>query len=605
MLNESQQQAVEHVDGPCLTIAGPGSGKTYTLVRRIAHLVMDCNILPEQILVITFTKSAAIEMRERFRNYVSADMPVVFGTFHSVFYGILREELCRGKYQIITGKLKQNLIKDSIIKSGYTVESEDTVVAVGAELSFMKNNMVDLDHYKSRKFPDMDMVSVYRDYETYKRSYNYLDFDDMLSETLRLFRDREDVLRKWQRRFRYILIDEIQDMNQLQFDIIKELALPENNLFVVGDDDQSIYGFRGARPDIMLNLGDIYQDLKIIQLDRNYRSTNEIVEASQKLMGHNTNRFQKDIHAENNGSGCGIRILEVENKKEEITSIINEIKCRINNGEAPESFAVLFRKHSQSIELCQDMKKAGIDICIREKIQNPYEHFVAIDIMCYLKMASKILKRSDVIRIMNKPNRGLVRNSLEREWVTFDSWRNYYADNPRICREIDVLERDIDFLKKLSGEAAVNFIMNKIGYDRYLREISRNKEQYEGYLTLVDSMKYILKGARNLQEIISKYEMARDFMDKEIGDRYEEATGVNLYTFHGSKGLEFQNVYIMDCNEGVTPSHKAVDAETIEEERRMFYVAITRAKENLTLVVPKNYQGENLVKSRFIGEMGY
>ncbi|MBR1572797.1 MAG: ATP-dependent helicase [Lachnospiraceae bacterium] len=604
MLNEAQLRAVEHVDGPCLTIAGPGSGKTYTLVRRIAHLVIDCNISPEHILVITFTKSAAIEMRERFRNYVSADMPVVFGTFHSIFYGILREELCRGKYQIITDKLKYNLIKDSVIKSGYAVESEDTIAAVAAELSFMKNNMVNLDDYKSSKLMDMDIVLIYRNYETYKRSYNYLDFDDMLSETLKLFMDREDILRKWQNRFRYILIDEIQDMNELQFDIIKLLAEPENNLFVVGDDDQSIYGFRGARPDIMLNFRNIYPDLKTIQLDRNYRSNGEIVEASQKLMKYNGNRFEKEVHAEN-VLGGGIRVLEVESKEEENTSIINEIKCRINSGEKPEDFAVLFRKHSQSIELCQGMKKAGIDICIRERIQNPYEHFVVMDILSYLKMTSKILKRSDVIRVMNKPSRGLVRNSLEREWVTFDSWRNYYIDNPRLCKKIDILERDVDFLKRLSGEAAVEFIMRKIGYDRYLMEISKDREQYEGYLILVENMKHVLSGARNLQEIISRYEMARDFMSKKIGDSYQEASGVNLYTFHGSKGLEFRNVYIMDCNEGVAPSHKAVSVKAIEEERRMFYVAITRAKENLTLVVPKNYKGETLVKSRFIGEMGY
>ncbi|MCR5144020.1 MAG: ATP-dependent helicase [Lachnospiraceae bacterium] len=602
MLSSSQKEAMSHFNGPCLTVAGPGSGKTTVLVRRIAHLILECKVKPENILVITFTRSAAIEMRERFKKLVNDDMPVVFGTFHSVFYAILKEEQNRQRYKIIDGKLKMDLIKDAAVKAGVEIESEDHILSIAAELSYMKNLMVDLDEYSSKSKICDKISEVYRNYEVYKRSYNYLDFDDMLSETLDLFKCQNDILRKYQNRFKYIMIDEIQDMNQLQFEVIKILALPDNNLFVVGDDDQSIYGFRGAKPEIMLSFDKIYPDLHKVLLGENYRSGSAIVEASSKLIENNANRFKKNILSKACSEG-EVRIMELEDRKDEVKYLLEEINSRIDNGDDYEDIAILFRKHSQCLELVEALRNKNIPVNISEKIQNPYDTFVARDILCFIKMESKILKRSDLYRIMNKPDRGLTKISIEREWTTFEAWKKFYSNNTRMIRVIDDLERDVEFLQKLSGEAAINYILKKMGYDKYLREIAKDEEQYKSYIAIIDNLKNIFGKSRSTVELIEKFENAKAFMDKNIGDSKVGGKGVNLYTLHGAKGLEFKRVYIMDCNEGIMPSLKADTDIKIQEERRMFYVGITRAKENLTLMIPKKSKGEALIKSRFVFEM--
>lgn len=598
---------MEVYQGPCLALAGPGSGKTYTLTLRIQNLIQQHKVMPEHILVITFTKAAAIEMKERFENLMGASYaPVVFGTFHSVFYHILQNSYHFGKKDILLEHHKLELLRHALAVCHIELEDEPQIYEEFLrEISFLKNTMTSPREYVSKLLSSEDFLWVYQTYEQLKRDEHKLDFDDMMTLTYELLTKNAEVLHAWQKQFTYLLIDEIQDMNQLQFKIIQLLARPENNLFVVGDDDQSIYGFRGADPNLMLSFPQQYPQCRQILLDRNYRCGRKIVEASLALIQHNTRRFAKCIKTEQAEPGH-ITYQSFDDNGAEHEAVLGIIADKQKDKLPLEKVAILYRRNTQVLGLVEKLVERGIPFHVKERLDNIYNHWITKDLMSYLRIAIGIAGRSDFLRICNRPLRYISRASIDYEEMTFEEWKKYYRDQAHMLERITLLEHQIYLMKQMSSYAAVNYIRKGIGYDEYLKDYAAKHQIREECLFEIadmirDSAKAYMDKKKYIDHI-QKMEQTMDKMNKQTGTECHQ--GVGLYTLHGAKGLEFHTVIIIDVNEGIMPSKRAKSTEEIEEERRMFYVGITRAQVELFLYAIAKCNNEMLVPSRFIREMG-
>ena len=543
--NKAQMTALEHRDGPMMVLAGPGSGKTTVITHRIKRL-LEAGVDPSGILVITFTKAAAAEMKERFlrlareedekrrkagkkddhlpKNGWSLHRPeksqqsaaearqraqgagnsleaagsrVSFGTFHSVFYHILKWAYRFPAGNVISGEEKRQYFKKFLNESGMEVEDEaEFISSIINEISYVKGERLDLKYYYSQNCPEEWFKKLYDGYDEMLEQTGKIDFDDMLVMCHELFTERKDILAAWQKKFKYILVDEFQDINLLQYHVVRMLALPENNLFIVGDDDQSIYRFRGAKPEIMLGFEKDFPGTKRVILGTNYRSTKEIAAGSRK--------------------------------------------------------------------------------------------------------------RSDFYRIMNRPNRYFSRDAFDTPTVSFDRLKSFYQDRDWMEDRICDLEADLRTMSRLKPVAAVNYIRKVIGYDDYLRSYAEFRRM---------KPEELFETADKLAESAAEFETFEEW--KEHAARYEEELKkqsleeikeakdrVTLSTMHSAKGLEYPVVFVVDVNEGIVPHHKAGLPADIEEERRLFYVALTRAKDRLHVAAVRERYHRKTDVSRFIGEAG-
>ena len=347
--NQAQKKAVTHGKGPCLVLAGPGSGKTLTIVNRIKYLIEEYKVRPEEILVVTFTRFAAAEMKSRLCALMGRkDLPVTSGTFHGIYYGILKWAYRMGQQNILSEEEKYQILRAAVSREKMEIfDEEDFIQDLAAEIGRIKNNRIDPDEFVSEKCSADAFRNIYREYERQRKKLKKIDFDDMLVLCYELFASRPDVLAQWQKKFRYILIDEFQDINRIQYDVIRMLAKPEDNLFVVGDDDQAIYGFRGADSSLMFRFREDYPGAEQILLGMNYRSTANIVRNSLKVIGHNEKRFEKDLRAERDNGAC-LHVQEVRDPNEEAQYILDEIEKQTEAGVRPEDIAVLFRIHTNA-----------------------------------------------------------------------------------------------------------------------------------------------------------------------------------------------------------------------------------------------------------------
>lgn len=602
MLSPSQQMAVSHTTGPCLTLAGPGSGKTTVLTQRVSHLITTEKVTPEQILVITFTKAAAMEMQERFEQQMGHACPVAFGTFHSIFYQMLRQEHRFASYRLMDAKSQRQIIKEAAYQCRIPIEDDDTQNLLEREISFIKNTMADPAAFSSDLLTSQQMGQFFAHYEARKEAYRLLDFDDLLLRTFHMFSQEPELLRKWQARFRFLLIDEVQDMNSIQFSVVRMLAQPENNLFVVGDDDQSIYGFRGSDPSLMLQFDRYYPNARQIRLEENYRSAAQIVCHANCLIAHNARRFQKNVQICNPQEGA-VLCLSCEDESKEARQVAQLLLAKHREGIEWEQMAVLFRNHVQSRLLVEELQQKQVPFYCKGGKKNPYRHFVMEDVMAYLRLSSNVLHRRDLFRIMNRPNRYLQRASIQREWTTFAAWKRYYEKQPWMVERLEQLERDVDFLQTLPGVAALTYIRKKMGYDSFLREYATNEQQYLQWQKTWELLMELARGCVSPRQLLERWEQKRDEIDKLYASQTDDKQGVGLYTLHGCKGLEFELVVILDCNEGILPSKKVVSADALEEERRLFYVGMTRAKRKLYLCDVRYSDGQQLRPSRFLTEM--
>ena len=612
-LNRGQDEAIKHGNGPCMVLAPPGSGKTLIVTERTRYLIEESGVRPDQILVITFTRYAAREMKERFERLTAGkNYSVTFGTFHSIFYGILKCAYGIGANNLMSEKessvLLQEVLDQTNIESTPEVEDEEELVReLLREVGMVKNGLYHLKDFHSKYLTQDEFAEVFRSYEHQKKELKKFDFDDMLVQCYALFRKKPEILQGWQKRFQYILIDEFQDINRVQYEVIRMLAAPRYNLFVVGDDDQSIYGFRGAKPELMLYMKQEFPSLRTISLTVNYRSTEFITGAAARVILHNDTRFYKRVQSFR-GRGQNVHVQEVLDEQEEAQYVTEEIQKKLDQGIKPGEIAVLFRAAVQARMISEILSEHRIPFEMRDYVTNFYRHFIVKDMMAYLQLAAGKRDRSLFLTICNRPLRYLARNSMENRQVNFEDLRKFYCDKDWMLDIIDQFDVDVRMMKNMAPYAAIQYIRKKIGYDDFLKEYAE-KHQIS-WKQLMDVMAELEERSKNFKSYdeweihIAKYtQELEEQQAKARKIKGERENKVQLMTIHSAKGLEFEDVFVIHANEGEIPHQKAEKKDEIEEERRLFYVALTRAKNNLCISYITQKNGNSIKPSRFVEEL--
>ena len=639
--NENQVNGIEHFEGPCQVLAGPGSGKTLTIVNRIHNLIYKHRVKPEEILVITFTKAAALEMEQRFCQLEGVKSSLVnFGTFHGVFYGILRNTYRFNQSNIFAEREKYEILEEIVRDVDVPALNEEELLReVVADISVLKNNGLKLKAYSPKSMSKSAFKGVYHRYEERRKELKKIDFDDMLVLCYELLSSRAEVCEEWQKRFKFILVDEFQDINQVQYDVLKLLAYPENNVFVVGDDDQSIYGFRGASYKLMFQFQKDFPEHKQIVLNENYRSTKNIIELGLRLIENNQHRYPKDI-VTRNGEGDEIYIKQNMKPSCESEYVIGEIQKRLNGGVKFGEIAVLYRTHEGVENLVERLFAHRIPFQTKDALKNIYNYFIAKDIQAYFRVAHGIGTRQDFLQIMNRPWRDLDRECLRAGTIfpeekrepsslyegsgsgnvrrsnlyemDFEKLREFYVDQEWMFEKIDAFEWDLKMLRTLTPYVGIQYIRKKIGYEEFLIECGIEYEEciqsWLGELSEIEenarvfpSVSKWLKHIEAYSRILEKKEEKEKEKEKDV-KKDKRLNGVQLMTIHGSKGLEFNTVFIIGVNEGSIPYWRGVK-DNVEEERRLLYVAITRAKEFLGITYTNEKNGIERRPSRFIREL--
>lgn len=600
-MNASQRRAVNFHDGALLLLAGPGSGKTTVLTHRIRALI-ESGVKDSDILVITFTRAAALEMKERFDKLMApSEANASFGTFHAIFYSILRYHRAYRKVVPITDKDKIKYMKRALEISGLTDECKDfdDIIRSLGFISSCKNNGADPVAFSQDMYAPQAFKSLYEAYNGLLHDFGLIDFDDMVGECLKLLKRDEEFCAFWQKKFKYILIDEFQDISAGQYELVKMLAYPEYNIFAVGDDDQSIYAFRGANVGMMRRLLDEIPGAIQDALSVNYRSTAEIVAAASEVISDNKDRFAKTIRARDGiePASDSVRLEKCATGSAQIEKCVGIIRSEVEAGTDLNDIALLVRTNRQGAEYAGYLRAEGLQVAYSDT-RVPFSSTYVRDICSYMAIASGDHSRSHYLNIVNKPLRYIRREAMSGEHVSRDMLMRYYASDPHMIMRVDELFRQLDRLRNMSPQLSLRYICNTIGYDKYVREntavdkLREYQEEKEAFLTLIREC----RSYREVEELLSSI---RDAAKNSAG-RNEEQYGVHIMTYHGSKGLEFDTVILPDVNENRIPSRSAHTPAEIEEERRMFYVAMTRAKRYLNILYRAD---DNLKPSRFIEKL--
>ncbi len=604
--NEGQMKAIHHVRGAMMALAGPGSGKTTCIVHRIQYLIEKAQVSPTEILVVTFTRASAKEMEERFVKLMGGSKcQCTFGTFHSIFFYILKTAYGYRSNNILLEEEKYAIIRDILRRRQLEYEDEDEVVSeLIREMGRMKGDMIALEHFYSNCVGEEVFREIYKEYQAKVNSMGKLDFDDMMVYCYELLKERPDILKNLQNRYTHILVDEFQDINRIQYEITKMLAAPRNNLFIVGDDDQSIYGFRGARPEIMLHFKEDYPDADTTLLDVNYRCSRNITEGAVRVISNNQIRFDKKIVSEK-GYEEPIRIHHMETRQEENTHILNQIRTHQKEGIPYSEMAIIMRTNVQARSIVHKLMEYNIPFQIRDKMPCIYDHFAVQNVLDYIRAALGVRDRALFLRIMNKPNRYLSRDLLTDSVVDFEQLRTMLEGKDWALDNIDQMEYELKILAGLRPFAAVNFIRKAIGYDAYLAEYAEYRHlSVEDFYQILDEVQEMAKQYKSFGDWFEGIEGYREEFNEHMKSHGAESPrGITVTTMHSAKGLEFDVVYILEVNEGLCPYKKAGKPEEIEEERRMFYVAMTRARNHLHIYDVKEYYNKELEPSRFLGEL--
>lgn len=633
-LSEMQRRAVMHGEGPMLVTAGPGSGKTHVLTSRILYLIQERQIPPGQILVITFTREAAgsmqrryFEMSEKFR--ISADASayarsgqVSFGTFHSFFYQILRSSERYTHYRIIGEAEKQKLLypllkeiqtRQGQISPYYDPVSQEETSRILSAISYGKNTGRGLEAGDRLPEPWRECFGeILPGYEGRKEQRRGLDLDDLLALTMRELKRDRGLLHYWRSRYSYVLIDEFQDCNQVQYEIIKMLYTAKGNIFAVGDDDQAIYGFRGADPGIMQRFREEYVNSVHVVLGRNYRCAPEIVDASAKVIACNRQRVSKELTS-GRKSGGSVRLKGFAGGREERGYVLSQ--CLGRTSQELDQWAVLFRTNSLMAVFGAELMQAGIPFVAREKIDSIYGHFVVRDVMDYLRAANGCRERKIFLRIWNRPRLRVGREALEESMVDFEKIRRFYSrepyKNPAAVRDVEQFEHKLCQLQRFSLELGITFIRRGFGYEDYLRQrAGDNRELLDSWLEVLDWLEEDCRRHRSLEEWERCQERAAAEDPQKNGGNWREGNGIgpqkkgiHILTMHAAKGLEYDRVFLMDVNEGNIPKLKKGMSATdtlLEEERRLLYVGMTRARDSLEILYRKGTKERPGLPSAFL-----
>lgn len=610
--SKQQKNAVMHLSGPAQVIAGPGSGKTFTIIQRILYLVHNCQISPDKILVITYTKAAAEEMRSRFKLAVSEILhekkeidnnhdllyeKVHFGTFHSICWQILRQS-GHGSFSLINESAKRELIRQLLMNLGQYDQNDgsnlyDTISEILNEISRSKNQsgqsmktskeVVNRPSQSITNLSDNKYEKIKNRYEQYLIEQDLLDFDDMITKCLELFYKEPAVLKKYQMQFQYILADEFQDINYPQYQILRLLAAPENNLFVVGDDDQAIYGFRGASPGIMKQFLNDYPQGKQLMLTENYRCGSPIVFLAQKMICQNRERFEKQFYPMNKKGNVNLKCFDSRKQEEEYL-----IQClKMLEQRQLDKTAVILRTNTEAMQYQELFRMSNIPVCGKPMEDTKiFGSFVIRDIISFLSFIYNGNKRKDLFGFMNKPNRYLLREAFPEERVSFAHLKRYYAGNPEALKRMGTFWAQLTLAGELSSMLAISLFRGTLGYDRYLEEKASNSVQKRQWLNQVKQAHELFRDyvpGNDVHQFVREKERNTTLFKTDITGN----EGVHICTMHGSKGLEFERVFLPDINEGIIPGKRCVTKEALEEERRLLYVAITRAEKELEIFYTK------------------
>lgn len=659
--------AVMHADGPCVVIAPPGSGKTKVLTLHISTLIDCYGVLPEHILVVTFTRAAAGQMRERYllcRDEVQTR--VTFGTFHAVFYQIVRESLQMGAVlngyqtsqplQILSEKEKKQILTSIVSQSEERrgrfgdidqlcavvsrrknrMEAEGMQEGAAGEASLSadeekqytegednrpegkrysegKDNALEGKRYtggkddtpgENRREDETELEeSIYRDYCRACRELGRLDFEDIADCCKRILQDgrNERILAYWRDKYRYLLVDEFQDISPVQFAILRMIAAPNDRLFVVGDDDQSIYGFRGADTKLMLTLPEYYHGMNICRLTVNYRSGKKIVAAARRLIEHNCLRYDKEIAAGKTEEG-NVRVVVCTEKKTQMR-ILGETLLQIP---ADETAAVILRTHAQAEEIKRAAAQFGVRAAVKQERRGAglYEHPVAKDVLAYLKLAvvsaSGKTDIESLLRIVNKPYRGVSRHEVIRSGGSLGELCRFYEESAPLMGMLRLFQKQLSTLAGLPPSAAFSYVCRIIGYEWKMpgKTVKATERETEAQSVLA----LLLQEAGKMKSL-DEWLAAAD-SGVLLSEAQEEKQGhILVLTMHACKGLEFDHVVLPYLNEGVIPHKKAFLPEELEEERRLLYVAMTRARKNLLMTCIHKQGDQKYQMSRFLREL--
>ena len=605
-LNGNQRLAVCHEMGPMLVLAGPGSGKTTVLLCRILRLLERGLARPTQILALTFSKTAAEEMRERFRKARGAE-GVAFGTFHSIFFRILRSRYGWSVEQVFQEEERRNVLREILEEMKWDIpDLEEYISVFFSQLSLMNSELETVHQFEPVGMAVEEFRKLFHAYERYKERHEKIDFDDMLTLCYQLLKEDEKVRTFWQNKYKFILVDEFQDVNQAQFACLQILAEGHQNLFVVGDDDQSIYAFRGARPDFLLHFPTIYPTAKKVILNTNYRSTERVISLAERVIGNNEVRFSKDMKG-TGAEGDKVTFFLAEDTAAEAACIAEKIAGLLDEGVPLTEIAVIYRTNLQGGAFARELYKRGIPYDLRDNSGNVYEHWIAKDLLAYLLLAENEESDSALRRILNKPKRYIGKDLLaEAETMPYNLMRSFFVC-PSLKKwqeeHLENLRIDLSQIRKKQPYDGLKYVRRVIGYDEYLEEFAAYRRTSAQVLwEIADEVMETAKDCTDAKMFRDRLEEMSRQMKEQTRNKGQQRTGVALMTMHGAKGLEFQAVFLPTLVEGVVPHEKGL--EQIEEERRLFYVAMTRAGEKLCLsAVRKRYEKEK-DPSRFLVEMG-
>ncbi|MCL2217269.1 MAG: ATP-dependent helicase [Defluviitaleaceae bacterium] len=601
-LNENQKTAVGHLTGPMMVLAGPGSGKTAVITARAAFLSSG-PASPSNILVITYSKAAAGEMERRFK--AISPSPVTFGTFHSVFFRMLRRAGGYDLGQILGEGERRAAIRGFLLEMQYDLEDE-FLSSVINEMSLVRNELQELKHYHSATIGASDFRHLCDMYESFKKSENKIDFDDMLCRTYALLKSNPQELKFWRERYQYIMIDEFQDINRVQYETVKLLSSPLNNLFIVGDDDQSIYRFRGSRPEFLLNFPQDFPETKQVTLSTNYRSTDNIIGYANNLISVNEQRYGKTISGTGR-DGKPPMILTAEDQNREAVQIAERIRSLMKRGANLNEIAVAFRLNMQARAFIDAFLNMNIPFRSRDEIPTIYEHWIAEDLMAYMRLARRLSLRQksgydpDAARIINKPYRFIGKAFLQgikkADKDLFTAYKRDSALHMATKTRIEELYDDLLCLAREKTVGAIRYIRRGLGYNGFIADTCEYRKLNPAGLNEI---------ADELQEAAKQFPDPLDFMihAKNAAQAAKEhnQTGpcCTLTTLHSAKGLEFERVFIAGVVEEVLPSLHSKTLYEIEEERRLFYVGVTRAKQELYLSTVKSRYDKPAKPSRFL-----
>lgn len=610
--DENQLKAITHVDGPLLVAAGPGSGKTSVITARTSYLIHEVNINPSNILVITFTRAAANEMKKRFLNLPGINYnyskQVDFGTFHSIFYKIICNYY--GRYLPILEPLKANGCVKRILKSLNIPHDDDTIQNTLNDISLARTAAEGSVEFKPKNLSNSMFGIILSRYEKYKRDNKLIDFDDMLIICKKIFESDSNYLNSCRKKYRYILVDEFQDTCRLEFDIIKLLSSPLNNICVVGDDDQAIYGFRGTMPDCLLDFRKFYDSCASVILNINYRSTGEIVLLSKKIICHNDKRVQKELTTFRH-TGEKPHFITPSDEEYEADFVCQTIQNMVSTGAPYSSFAVLYRTNIQSRAVVDELINKKIPFNVRDGLKNFFGHWICKDITCYLRLAVNRCDKSSFVQIVNRPFRRIKNEIIHRTLSHADTSLLDYIifENSGLKRsqldEVKKLFRDLDMIKNAAPFTAVEYIRKSVHYDDYIRKYCIEQNiSCEEFFSILDEY----------STASSKFETIRNFLShideitsklKDCGDDNKHTYDcVTLSTIHSAKGLEFGCVFLIGCTECFMPHSRSLETgDGIQEERRLFYVAVTRAKDIIYISSPSKHNRKHMKVSRFAAEL--